>query len=211
MVNIQYMEKSAVIRRKYVFTIFVLFMLTSDVLFATEAVTNLTVAQAQRSATWAVPLTREGLPNFFKVSDSLYRCAQPTAEGFKQLAGMGIKTVINLREFHDDAKLLKDPGLAYEHIKFAAWHPETEDIVRFLRIVTNTNATPALVHCQHGADRTGTMCALYRIVVQGWTKEEAIMEMTTGEYGFHTVWDNLAKYIRELDVNDVKKQLAGSK
>ena len=44
---------------------------------------------------------------------------------------------------------------------------------------------PFFVHCQHGSDRTGVCIAAYRIVVQGWTKQDAIREMTGGNYGFH--------------------------
>ena len=36
---------------------------------------------------------------------------------------------------------------------------------------------PVFVHCKHGADRTGTMVAFYRILFEGWSKDEAIREM----------------------------------
>jgi hypothetical protein len=86
-----------------------------------------------------------------------------------------------------------------------AWHPERKEVIRFLQIVTDPGRTPVLVHCQHGADRTGTMCALYRIVVQGWTKEEAIQEMKEGGFGFHGVWINLSNWINELDMASIKE------
>jgi protein tyrosine/serine phosphatase len=78
--------------------------------------------------------------------------------------------------------------------------------VRFLKTITDTNAGPFLVHCQHGADRTGTMIAIYRMAVQGWRKEEAIQEMTTGDFGYHTVWGNLIRYLNALDVEALRKQ-----
>ena len=62
------------------------------------------------------------------------------------------------------------------------------------------------VHCQHGADRTGTATAVYRIVVEGWTKDEAIREMTQGGYGFHPLWANLIRYVRELDVDRLRRE-----
>jgi protein tyrosine/serine phosphatase len=86
-----------------------------------------------------------------------------------------------------------------------AWHPEHKEVVRFLQIVTNPKRTPVLVHCQHGADRTGTMITLYRIAVQGWTKEEALREMTEGGFGFHEIWTNLPKWIQELDIESIRK------
>jgi hypothetical protein len=48
------------------------------------------------------------------------------------------------------------------------------------------------------------MCAVYRISVQGWTKERAIAEMTEGGFGFHAGFRNLAEFIRNLDIEKVK-------
>ena len=93
---------------------------------------------------------------------------------------MGIKTIINLRSFHSDRDEIGQAALAYEHIYMKAWHPEEKEVVRLLKIVTDPKRTPVLVHCQHGADRTGTMVAVYRIAVQGWSKAEAIRELTQG-------------------------------
>jgi len=155
---------------------------------------------------WAAPLTRGGLPNLHKVSATLYRGAQPTAEGMRELKKMGVKTVVNLRSFHSDRDEIGQTPLAYEHITMKAWHAEDKEIVRFLRIVTDESRTPVFVHCQHGADRTGTMCAIYRIAVEGWTKGEAIREMTEGGYGFHEGWQNLIEYIRKLDIQDTKRR-----
>jgi len=115
---------------------------------------------------WAKPMEMKGVPNLHKVSDTLYRSAQPSAEGMRNLKAEGIETIVNLRSFHSDRDEIGDTGLAYEHIYMKTWHPEEEEAVRLLQIVTNPKRSPVLVHCQHGADRTGTMCALYRIAVQ---------------------------------------------
>lgn len=155
---------------------------------------------------WAADVNIEGVPNCHKVSEDLYRGAQPSEEGMKQLEKFGIKTVVNLRAFHSDRDELKDANLSGEHISVKTWHPEDEDVVRFLKIVTDKSRTPVFVHCQYGADRTGTMCAIYRIAVQGWSKDEAIEEMTKGNFGFHEIWDNLVEYIRGLDIEKIKQQ-----
>ncbi|WP_232107496.1 fused DSP-PTPase phosphatase/NAD kinase-like protein [Gimesia alba] len=158
-----------------------------------------------RPEKWATPLKVEGVPNLYRVSDNLYRSAQPTAEGMRNLKKMGIETVVNLRSFHSDRDEIGNTGLGYEHIYMKAWHPERKEIVRFLQLVTNSKRTPVLVHCQHGADRTGTMCVFYRVAVEGWTKEDALREMTGGGYGFHKVWRNLPKWIVDIDVNSIKQ------
>lgn len=160
----------------------------------------------QRPASWATPIQMEGVPNLHKVSDSLYRSAQPSAEGIANLKAMGIETIVNLRSFHSDRDELGNSGIAYEHIFMKTWHPEEEDAVRFLQIVTNSKNGPVLVHCQHGADRTGTMCALYRVAVQNWNKEEAISEMTMGGFGFHKIWKNLPVWFRGLDIEALREK-----
>jgi protein tyrosine/serine phosphatase len=50
---------------------------------------------------------------------------------------------------------IRGTAFHYEQIPMEAWRPEQEDVVRFLRIVTDPKRVPVLVHCQHGADRTG--------------------------------------------------------
>ena len=157
---------------------------------------------------WAQKLDLPGLPNLNKVSDDLYRGAQPTAEGMKELEKLGIKTVVNLRSLHSDRDEMEDVELAYEHIRMTTLDPDMDDIIRFLNIVTDSNSTPVFVHCQHGADRTGTMCAVYRIIIQGWSRKDAAQEMTEGGYGFHSIWDNLADYIRELDIDKIQNRMA---
>lgn len=163
-------------------------------------------AGTNRPATWAQPVVLPGVPNLHKVSDRLYRSAQPTAEGMANLKKAGIKTLLNLRSFHSDRDEIGESDLGYERMYMKAWHPEEKEIVRFLQVATDTNKTPVLVHCQHGADRTGTMCAVYRLAVQGWTRDEAIREMTEGEFGFHGIWDNLVAYLRALDIEAVKRK-----
>jgi protein tyrosine/serine phosphatase len=159
-----------------------------------------------RPVHWAKPMQMEGVPNLHKVSDTLYRSAQPSTEGMKNLKAIGIETVVNLRSFHSDRDEIGDIRLTYEHIYMKAWHAEEEDATRFLQIVTNPKRSPVLVHCQHGADRTGTMCVLYRVAVQGWTKEEALKEMTQGGFGFHGIWENLIQWINGLDIEGIKKK-----
>ena len=123
------------------------------------------------------------------------------------LKKLGIRTIVNLRAFHSDREKIGKTGLKYEHIYMKTWHPEQEDVVRFLKIVTNPDNTPVLVHCQHGADRTGTMSAIYRVVVEGWTKQQAIDEMTKGGFNFHTVWANLPPWIANLDVQAIRNEV----
>jgi protein tyrosine phosphatase (PTP) superfamily phosphohydrolase (DUF442 family) len=161
---------------------------------------------AQRPKTWAQPVQLAGVPDLYRISDQLYRGNQPSPEGMENLKKLGIKTIINLRSFHSDRDEIGVTGLAYEHIYMKPWHPEVEDLVRFLKIVTDPKRTPAFVHCHYGADRTGTVIAVYRIAVQGWSKAEAIREMTQGGFGVHSIWSNLPRWIEKLNIDDLKRQ-----
>lgn len=163
------------------------------------------VAAVPRPPKWAKPLTRPGLPNLFRVSDKYYRGAQPTPEGIKKLPKLGVRTIVNLRSLHSDD--VSGLPLSYQQIRVKAWHAEHEDAVRFLKIVTAPANQPVFVHCQHGADRTGMMTAVYRIVVQGWSKEDAIREMTEGGYGFHPEWENLVDFVRKVDVKALRHEV----
>lgn len=150
-------------------------------------------------------LSHAGLPNLHRISPNLYRCAQPSAEGFVSAEKLGIKTVINLRAFHNDKSHVVSTNLTLARIPFKTWRAQTDDMVRFLKIVSNTNNGPFLVHCQHGADRTGTMIAVYRMAVEGWSADAAIKEMTSGGFGYHSIWANLPRYIRKLNVQSVRR------
>ncbi len=159
-----------------------------------------------RNPAWATPLEAPGLTNAYKVTAGLYRGAQPTTEGMQTLKRMGVKTVLNLRTLHSDRDEIGDTGLAYEHIRFNPLNPEKGEIVRALQILTDKSRQPVFVHCAHGADRTGTVCAFYRMGVQGWSKAEAVEEMTEGGYGFHRIYQNLLEYIREIDLSVIRQR-----
>ena len=154
-----------------------------------------------------VPLKLAGCSNLYKVSDGLYRGAQPEAEGFKELKKLGVKTVLSLRSSRSDRKLLEGAGLDYVNIRMRPWDAEYDEVKEALKIITDASKQPVFVHCRRGADRTGAVIAAWRLVADGWTKEEAIEEMTKGPFGFHKIWRGLPKFIRNLDVEKLQKQL----
>jgi protein tyrosine phosphatase (PTP) superfamily phosphohydrolase (DUF442 family) len=158
-----------------------------------------------RPADWAVPLHAPGLKNFYRVSTNLYRGAQPTAQGMAELKKLGIRTVFNLRSLHSDSGDLVS-GMKQARLHMKPWHAEDEDMIAFLRVVSDTNNLPVFVHCQRGADRTGLACAMYRVAVQGWPKNEAIREMREGGFEFNPAWKNIVRYIERADVNRIRQE-----
>jgi protein tyrosine/serine phosphatase len=166
-----------------------------------------TAAELPRPSARAIPIELKGVDNLHKIHDGLYRSAQPTEEGMKNLEKLGVKTIINLRAFHSDSDKTKGTILHNDELSVKAWHIEDEDVIRVLRILNKKEDGPFLVHCQHGADRTGVMSAMYRIIVQGWSKEEAIREMVAGGYGFHSFWSNIVQYVRDVNIERIEEEL----
>ena len=125
-----------------------------------------------------------GLKNFQQVSDHIYRGAQPSSEGFQSLAKLGVKTVIDLRESggrsRDEAKLVQALGMRYVNIPMDGYSAPTQaQVSKVLALFNDSSAGPLFVHCRRGADRTGTMIAIYRIGHDHWDNQKALAEAQT--------------------------------
>lgn len=149
------------------------------------------------------PATRPGLTNFAPVSPTLYRGAQPTAEGFRELERMGVKTVVNLRSMHCDQEMLAGTNLKYVRIPSTAWGIDRAQLRQFLAIVNDPAMQPVFVHCQHGADRTGYVVAAYRMTHLGWDAESATADLHT--FGFHKIWGHIPAKLKTLGVEQNRK------
>lgn len=98
-------------------------------------------------------------------------------------------------------------NLKYFPIPSKASQVQEEDLLKFLKIVSNPDDEPYLVHCHYGADRTGLFVAVYRIVIQNWSKEEAIREMQQGGFGFNNTYTNIVKYLQIFDPEKFRRAL----
>lgn len=165
------------------------------------------ISQATRPAEWAVPLEVKGLSNLHRVTPTLYRSAQPDKTSGDAIAQLGIKTVLNLRQRDKDKPLHNTDGITFKRYPLRTWDIEEKDILAVLRIMNDPANQPILVHCTHGADRTGLMMASYRMIVQNWTKEAAIAEMKQGEYEYHVIWKNIERRIRKMDIAKMRAEL----
>lgn len=175
----------------------------------TAPVTESATTTIARPATWATPVTIAGVPNLNRVAPNFFRSAQPEKAGFKALAkDPGIKTVVSLRAFNSDKSLIEGTGITLVSVPIHTWHIETEDVVMALAAIrTGQSKGPVLLHCQHGADRTGLISALYRVLYQGWTKAAALDEMQNGAFGYHAVWGNIPRYLRKVDVEALRRMV----
>jgi uncharacterized protein (TIGR01244 family) len=143
-------------------------------LLAVMAVLSLVIAAQENRA-------YSELPNFHQVNENLYRGAQPQRGGLKKLSELGIKTVINLRGASDDTRKeqaeAEASGMRYFNIPMSALgRPTDEQVERALAVIDGRENWPVFVHCQRGADRTGVIIAVYRILRDRWSAELSIDE-----------------------------------
>ena len=164
-----------------------------------------------RPAEWAVPLEIKGLSNLHRVTPMIYRSAQPDKNSGSAITKLGIKTVLSFRKRDKDEPLHTTSGVTFKRYPLYTWDIEEEDILAVLRILNDPANQPILVHCTHGADRTGLMMASYRMIVQNWTKEAAIAEMKQGEYEYHVIWKNIERRIHKMDIAKMRAELYATK
>jgi protein-tyrosine phosphatase len=122
-----------------------------------------------------------GIQNFDQVDAHVYRGAQPTNQGFNYLAKLGVKTVIDLRETDDRAKVeervVTGVGMQYVNVPMTGLTPPTEaEIARILAILEDGTIGPVFVHCKRGADRTGAVIAAYHIDHDKWDNARALQD-----------------------------------
>ncbi len=162
-----------------------------------------------------VPSVCQGAPdcNFYRVNPRLYRSSQPYAASLHDMVQRyHIKGVVNLQWYGWSDKTYAD-GLAVQtvHVPFwGLWHPSNmqDRVLVALRAIHRLQRKgPVLVHCNFGADRTGVVVAMYRVIYQGWTTKQARDEMQYKPLGAHDnlhFWD----FVTEVNVKAVRAALA---
>ena len=175
-------------------------------MLATPAVAADAVAQGARPAAWATPV--DPAFNLYRITPTFYRSRQIEAQDVTELKQQGIRNVVSLRAFHSDRDVLKGSGIGHTRIKVLTWNIGDDDVVKALRAIRRAEKEgPVLLHCQHGADRTGLVSAMYRMVFQGWTREQALEELQSGDFGYHTLWKNIPDYLRNVDVESIRRRV----
>ena len=164
-------------------------------------------SKAVQSERWATPVKHDA--NLYRIDDKLYRSEQPVAEDSEAIVKLGIQSVINLGFFdRNDDDYLKAYGLTLLNRPLLSWSIKPKEIAEILYLIEKQQQNGAvLIHCYHGADRTGLIAGMYRIIYQGWPVEEAKAEMQHGPYGYHSIWKNIANLFTEEKVKQVKMHL----
>jgi len=145
---------------------------------------------------------QEGIANFGKVAERLYRGAQPDESAIKNLKRLGIKTILNLRMTNEVMKVeeaeARANGMVYTNVPMSGvGRPTDEQVSKALSLI-ETLPSPVFVHCEHGCDRTGTIIACYRIRHDKWSSQSALREadqfgMSRLERGMRSYVENFGK------------------
>jgi protein tyrosine/serine phosphatase len=166
--------------------------------------TNVASAQENRPADWATPVAEA--QNLYRIHQDFYRSAQLDSKDVALLQSLGIKTVVSLRSFHSDDKLLQDSSIRLQRVGINTWSINDQNVIAALRAIKAAEKDgPVLLHCLHGADRTGLVTAMYRILYQAWSKEQAMEELIKGGYGYHSMWRNIPKYLKKVNIEKIRE------
>jgi len=125
--------------------------------------------------------------NFGQMDERFYRGGRPKPEEFKNLAALGIHTVIDLT---DNSREREQPaveatGMRYINIPIVdKTNPSVEQINEFLKVVNDPTTGKFYVHCAGGRHRTGVMGAVYRFNHDHWSYDQVYAEMK--KFDFYT-------------------------
>lgn len=156
--------------------------------------------------TWATPV--EPSFNLFAMSPTLYRSALPAREHLALLQQLKIRTVISFIQ-DDDRQWLGDAPIRTVSLPLHADRVGDDDVLHALRSIREAEALGAvLIHCKHGSNRTGLVAAMYRIVIQGWSREKALDELYNGGFGAAQDLQEAADYVRHADSGAIRAALA---
>ena len=159
-----------------------------------------------RSPEWAQPVGSQY--NLHQMTPTLYRSGLPDSNAAPLLEKLKIGTVINFLP-EPDTDWLKSPDIRQVQLTYRTNHVDDSDVLAALRAIQEAETNgPVLMHCKHGSDRTGLMAAMYRVVIQGWSQEDALNEMTLGGFGTSNGFKDGVRYMMRADVDKLRTALA---
>ena len=164
------------------------------------------IAQAQDAAPKKTPSIK--IKNFGQLDERFYRGAQPKEKDYKDLAALGINTIIDLTADPKpyEQSIVESLGMKYINIPMIAKKYPTEEATKmFLKFAGDPATGKFFVHCAGGRHRTGAMGAVYRFQFYNWNFEQVYAEMK--KFDFYTTWGHGA--FKEFVLNYSEKTPAG--
>lgn len=116
------------------------------------------------------------LHNVFKLDAELYSGNAPEDDaGFRELAKLGIKTIVTVDGTKPNVALAHRYGMRYVHLPFGYDGLPQKRGVELAKAVQVAEAEgPVYLHCHHGKHRAPTAAAVVCEALDGWSKEKAI-------------------------------------
>ncbi len=134
----------------------------------------------------AASIAAPSISNFDIVSEGLWRGAAPSNQAMQKLAESGVKTIVDLRlaglGAEEEANRAKKLGIKYIHIPLGFMGPSLSKVAQFLNIVNDPANQPVFVHCRYGADRTGALVGVFRVIHDHWSFNQAYSEMRSHHF-----------------------------
>ena len=181
-----------------------------SVLLATVA---LVLASSATALTQEKEQSKVSIKNFGQMDERFFRGGQPKEDEYKELAALGIKTVIDLREDPEEYEKPKVEALGMRYVNIpmiAKKYPESTQVEQFLKLVDDPETGKFFVHCAGGRHRTGVMGAVYRFNHYKWDFEQVYSEMK--KYDFYTRWGHgdFKKFVQDYAENIEKQNAAAA-
>ena len=177
-------------KRKYVAALVVVFTFVFASSINAFAQESEAATPATPAATTATPnISEVTIKNFGQMDERFFRGAQPKEKQYKELAAIGIKTIIDLRDDPEEyeKREAEANGMRYVHMPMIAKkYPKAETIEEFLKLVDDPSTGKFFVHCAGGRHRTGVIGAVYRFNHYKWNFDQVYSEMK--KYDFYTRW-----------------------
>jgi protein tyrosine/serine phosphatase len=144
------------------------------------------------------------IKNFGQMDDRFFRGGQPKEGEYKELAALGIKTVIDLRDDPKDYEKTSVEALGMRYVNLAMSdkeYPPAAKIEEFLKLVNDPSTGKFYVHCAGGRHRTGVLGAVYRFNHYGWDYDKVYAEMK--KYDFYSRWGHgdMKKFVQDYAVS----------
>jgi protein tyrosine phosphatase (PTP) superfamily phosphohydrolase (DUF442 family) len=111
-----------------------------------------------------------------RYDENLFRGGDVASEkGMQALKAHGIKTIVAVTPSEEQRRWAEDAGIAYKEIKFD-FQSIPDDLQVVVEDLFQTAPPPFYVHCHSGTTRAGVLAMIYRIKVQGWSFDRALIE-----------------------------------
>lgn len=146
--------------------------------------------RARRIRAWiSMILTDHGIFRLFylnlhRVTERFWRSAQPAPHQIRAIAAKGVRTVVNLRGGREygswplEREAVEECGMVLEELLVRSRGAPDKETMLAARAFFARLEYPVLVHCKSGADRAGFASALYLLLHEGRTADEALGQLS---------------------------------